>query len=149
MSIKIYLRFKELMDFDLVKENIFLRGLRLFSVIQFQTSTGWSEPLPAIIDTGAPVSVIPRKIWETSIFDELTSYSISGLVPNPECSLPVTIGEVTYRLLDEKNSTPAISFKAYLAHTDKVPVILGFADMLENFYLSVDFQNDRASLLFR
>jgi len=149
MFIKIHLRFKELMDFDPVKENVFLRGLRLFTVIQFQTSTDWSELIPAIIDTGAPVSVIPGKVWETSVFEELTSYSISGLVPNPECSLPVTIGEITCRLLDEKNSTPAIPFRAYLAHTDKVPVILGFADMLEKFHLSIDFQKDEAYLLFR
>lgn len=148
MSIKIRLRFKQLMDIDLVKENIFLRGLRLFTVIQFQTSTDWSELIPAIIDTGAPVSVIPRKIWETSIIQELMPYSISGLVPNPECSLPVTIGHLTCRLLDEENITPPIPFKAYLAHTDKVPVILGFADMLERFHISIDFQKNNAFLLF-
>ena len=48
----------------------FERGLQLFSFrrwtrVQFQSLTGWSAVLPALIDTGAPFCVLPKTIWTT------------------------------------------------------------------------------------
>ncbi len=38
-------------------------GIRLLSVVEFMSAQGWSEPESAIVDTGAPISLIPHKIW--------------------------------------------------------------------------------------
>ena len=37
------------------------KGIRLLTVVQFLTVKGWTEPEVAIVDTGAPISLVPHR----------------------------------------------------------------------------------------
>jgi hypothetical protein len=76
--------------------------------------------------------------------NKLKDYAVRGVVPKRECSLPVTIGEVSCILLDEERSTEEIKIKSYLAHSNEVPLIIGFKDLLDSFGLYLDYRKNLA-----
>jgi hypothetical protein len=51
-------------------------------------------------------------------------------------------------LLDYENhkATDEIKLVAYLPLTNKLPIILGFKDLLEKFKINADYQNNQAWL---
>lgn len=69
-------------------------------------------------------------------------------MPRKECTLPVKVGEVHCVLLDEKEVSDEIKTTAYLALTDRIPVILGFQDILTKFQLFCN-QKDKEAYLER
>lgn len=69
-----------------------------------------------------------------------------GIVPKKECSLPVTIGEVSCILLDKEERTKRIKVKSYLAHSNEVPLIIGFKDLLDRFGIYLNFEKNLAYL---
>ncbi|MFQ6056126.1 MAG: hypothetical protein ACE5KT_12665 [Methanosarcinales archaeon] len=66
-SEKIELYFDQDIDPDLENK---IRGkghiIRLYCDVMFRTQNGWTEPYTAIVDSGAHISVIPRRIWSKS-----------------------------------------------------------------------------------
>ena len=67
MSTKIGLRFEKSKDTDLerkLKRNGCV--IRLTSDVVFRGKSVWIGPYSAIVDTGAHISVIPRRIWSKS-----------------------------------------------------------------------------------
>ena len=78
--------------------------------------------------------------------NKIKEYSVSGIVPRKECSLPVTIGEISCVLLDEEQSTDNIKVKSYLAHSDEIPLIIGFKDLLDGFGFYLNFRKNLAYL---
>ncbi|MEW6202560.1 MAG: hypothetical protein AB1546_11320 [bacterium] len=147
MSTKINLYFAkfevpELKDLD-------LHVLRLYCDVQFITKDGYTEPYPAIIDTGAPTSLIPQKIWKTSIYSKLKEeYEIQGIVPLRRCSLKVSVGKISGMFIDRDNHSKEISFVSYLARTDRIPLILGFKDILEKCKIFADYNSKKAYIEF-
>lgn len=91
---KIELQFTRTLDLDLVNKGIKVWLVRITGQIKFQTKNGWSRPYEAIIDTGAPVSLIPYSIWTKIKTEIIADYRISGVVPDKKCSLPVKVGNV-------------------------------------------------------
>ncbi|MEM3608295.1 MAG: hypothetical protein QW238_05480, partial [Candidatus Bathyarchaeia archaeon] len=86
----------------------------------------------AIIDTGAHTSILPLTVWEEAYVELIGDYYVRGLVPKEECILPVKIGWVHGILLDRSgNRTSELKFRAYLAPTDEVPLIIGFKDLMD------------------
>ncbi len=77
---------------------------RLFCSIKFRGSNGWSKTRDAIVDTGAPISVIPLDIWTDIENEILTEHEIQGINPRKECALPALIGKATCILLDEEGN---------------------------------------------
>lgn len=140
----IKLHFRKFENPDLVDIDIGI--IRLFCEVAFVSRGGYTDSYSAILDTGAPVSVIPFHIWSMSEFKKIKEYSVSGIVPKRECFLPVTIGEVSCILLDEEQSTDNIKVKSYLAHTDEIPLIIGFKDLLDKFGLYLNFRKNIAYL---
>ncbi|HKZ49961.1 MAG TPA: hypothetical protein VJ110_03080 [Candidatus Nanoarchaeia archaeon] len=101
----------------------------------------------ALIDTGAHISVIPKKIWEGAEAKVLGSYAIRGIVSKKECEVPVKIGKITLKLIDKTGyETEEKEILAYLAETNEVPLILGFRDLLEDFKLVLDVKTKEAYL---
>ena len=143
MSTKqIWLHFQRFDNPDLV--DIDIRIIRLFCEVAFVSGGGYTDSYSAILDTGAPVSVIPYQLWSMLEVNKIKDYAVRGIVPKPECSLPVTIGEVSFVLLDREQSTKRIKVKSYLAHSNEVPLIIGFKDLLDKFGLYLDYRRNLA-----
>jgi len=115
------------------------RIIRLFCRISFRTPSGWSRPFPAVIDTGAYISIVPHYIWSTADVTVYADHYVRGLVPKPDCKLDVKVGEVSGMLVDRQNVSKEYKFLGFLAGKgDKVPLILGFAELLEKLKLYSD-----------
>ena len=64
MSIKIDLEFETRLDSELLSVGISTRLIRLIASLRLKTREGWSDPYNAIIDTGSPITLIPKHIWD-------------------------------------------------------------------------------------
>ncbi|MEW6482019.1 MAG: hypothetical protein AB1397_03310 [bacterium] len=109
------------------------KGIRLLAVIQFRTSQGWSSPESAIVDTGAPISLIPHKIWRKCINKVIGETELRGVIPKKECAMSVRVATIELRLIDPEYATETIGIKAYLAPGDNVPLVIGFERLLSEF----------------
>ena len=47
----------------------------------------YTEPITALLDTGAFMSLIPYDIWQEMEVDILTTYKMRGVVPKKECEV--------------------------------------------------------------
>lgn len=109
----------------------------------------FGEARHAIIDTGAFVSIIPLHIWQgLALSISADSVTFGGINPHPECQVPSVLGQVTGILVDrESHLSPECVFPAFLAKTDQVPLILGFANLLSRFKICFDYDNGEAFAL--
>ncbi|MBC8235339.1 hypothetical protein H8E77_37815 [bacterium] len=108
-------------------------------------SNGWSITYEAIIDTGCPITVIPRSRWE----------NIEHRMILPEASLGLAggtvtgqLGEVTLRFHHNNDVSSPLTIKAHLLDGDDRPLIIGFEDILTDIRLVSDFAVDKAYLEF-
>lgn len=132
---RIYLTILKLRDLE-IEEKLTDYGasIRVLGLIKFKTMNGWGETESAIIDSGAPISVIPFDIWQKAETEILTKHELTGIVPRSECKLPVLIGRIECIVIDKLgNRTGMMKVRAFLALTNQVPLVLGFKDLLENF----------------
>ncbi len=113
---------------------------RLFCYIRFKThNNGWSDSLQAIVDTGAPVSLIPLDVWSEAETEVLTDFEIGGINPRQECTLPVLVGKIKCILVDEnKNQSKELEILSYFATTNKVPLLIGFKNLLCEFVMNLN-----------
>jgi len=124
-----------------------LNIIRLMAKVQFRLSDGYlTQPWEAILDTGAPLSVLPRSLWrdlEKEIHVQKATFG--GISRRRYCRIRCSIGSVFGRLVDtEGNRSRIYDFPAFLAKTDRVPLILGFAELLEKFHSDFDYQSGEA-----
>ncbi len=84
--------------------------IRLWCRIKFETKEGVTASYPAIVDTGAYVSLIPKKIWSESKITILAQHYVRGLIPKPECKMDVEVGEISCHLVDEQRITDKYTF---------------------------------------
>jgi len=133
LYIRVNIDFIKQYDPELLKKYPDYNGLlRVVSTIVLKTKSGWSKPRFAIIDTGAHTSILPLTVWEEADAEVIGEYFVRGLVPKEECILPVKIGWVCAVILDRfGNRTDELRFRAYLAPTDDVPLIIGFKDLMD------------------
>jgi len=120
--------------------------VRLRCYVQFEKTSGDVSIHDALIDTGAFISLIPFSIWKDADVKRLGSHSVGGIISKQECVIPVIIGKVDIRLIDEENQTEKINIHAYLALTDEIPLIIGFKDVLSSFRICFDYKKDAAWL---
>ncbi|MGB2727010.1 MAG: hypothetical protein WBD09_00835 [Halobacteriota archaeon] len=147
MSTKLQVRIRKLVDPELDLKLDYGELIRLSILIRFRTKSGWGKLYEAIIDTGAHTSVIPRYIWEGVYVEEKVDHSVQGIVPKKECSLPVKVSTIRGMLFDDElNHTNEVEFSAYCALEDRVPLILGFKDLLENFTIHFNIRSSVAYL---
>lgn len=116
MSIRIKLQYTKALNLELIEKGIEIWARRLTSQVCFKTKSGWTQPYEAIVDTGAPVSIIPPPISEEIVKDILTDYAISGIVPHEELKLPVKVADVWCALMDKDKTSKTLKIKAYLKH---------------------------------
>jgi hypothetical protein len=93
-------------------------------------------PRLAVVDTGAPFSIVPRALWQENDFVRLESgtselQAIRGLSGG---QLPCRFGRVGIMLADTGPTFSAwFDLPAKLANVDTVPLILGVAGFLDRF----------------
>lgn len=105
-------------------------------MIKFKKSKGFTDPYPAIIDTGAHTSVIPLKIWKDAEHKIFAQHYIKGIVPSAR--MDVEVGELSAVLVDLVNVSNEYKFLSYFSPNDSTPLILGFKELLSNFKLTID-----------
>ena len=136
------------MDLETSRPSRRLFLYRLVARVRFRTARGWSEPQPAIVDTGAPYSLIPLSLWPALRVDPLCKLPVRGLVPGRHAELDATLARVSGQLLDASHRSRPLALWAMLAATDQVPLILGWAGLLDRARLGVDGRRRSAWLAF-
>ncbi len=122
--------------------------IRLTAHIRFRTPTGWSKIYDAIVDTGAHAPVIPFNIWKDLGVNVMANYEIKGLNPGRECAIPSIIGKVVCVLLDDRgNQSKEIETISFLAYSNKIPLIIGFKNLLSSFRVCFDYAKKDAYLM--
>ena len=138
MSTKIRLHYSQALDIDLLEKNIEVWLRRITIQVVFKKQKGFSQPYESIVDTGAPVSIIPPSIWEECEKEIIGGYKIQGLVPKKGAYIDVKIANIYCVLLDEHKTTDILPIKAYLSLEPKVPLVLGFESFLSKGKLYSD-----------
>ena len=147
MSTRLRVRIKKLIDPELDLKLDYGELIRLSILIRFKMEAGWSKLYDAIIDTGAHTSVIPEYIWRGIYVEEEADHLVQGIVPKKECSLPVRVSIIRGVLFDDElNCTKEVEFYAFCALDDRVPLILGFKDLLETFTIHFNIKSSVAYL---
>jgi len=105
-----------------------------------------SKAFKAIVDTGAHSSVIPVSIWRGLKVDiKVKDANFGGINNRPECLIPASLGTARCLLTDETGAlSPELEILSFLAKTDQVPLILGFADLLSKFEIIFDYESGKA-----
>ncbi len=126
-----------------------LKIIRLIADVQFLKPDGsLSKIYQAIVDTGAHTSTLPASIWQEIKFAIRTENAwLSGINDRPECRILTLIADIEGILSDDEgNCTKPLQFLSFLAKTDRVPLLLGVAGILEKYHLYWDYQNRLAYL---
>ncbi|MCK4249000.1 MAG: hypothetical protein KAX15_04400 [Candidatus Omnitrophica bacterium] len=144
MSIRVNLQYTKALDLELIEKGIEVWIRRLTAQVRFKTKDGWTRSYEAIVDTGAPVSIIPSAVSEEISKNVLGDYAISGIVPHEEVVLPVKVAEVKCVLLDEKRISRTLKIKAYLSTDHRVPLVLGFENLLSKAILYSDYKGNKS-----
>jgi len=107
------------------------------------------EPIDAVVDTGAHTSVLPQRLWQhLAVEIDEEDISFGGINDRPECQIPASLGKVRCFLTDETGQlSPELNVLCFLAKTDRVPLILGFANLLSRFKICFDYENGEAFVL--
>lgn len=119
---------------------------RLLARVQFHTPRGWTDYHTAIVDTGAPYSLIPASLWASIRYAPLREVPMRGIVPGEAGEIVTTLANARVRLLDTTHTSPPLSLWVMLAKTDRVPLILGWAGCLDRARLVLDAPRHRAWL---
>ena len=146
MSTKIDLEFETRLDSELLSVGISTRLIRLNASLRLKTSEAWTDPYKAIIDTGSPITLIPKHIWDKVSIKWISPGSIqfTGLGSG---GVSGKLAEVVMVFLDKKALSPPISFKGFLVDSDTVPLIIGFEDILTDIKLVCDYRTKTAFLV--
>ncbi|TES91129.1 MAG: hypothetical protein E3J87_08440 [Candidatus Cloacimonadota bacterium] len=138
---RVNLYFRTFPDFDLLERKILAETIRLLGEIQLKTKENWTKSYTAIIDTGAPFSLFPLEIWQAVETEILTDTVVKGLIPKEQCVLPVKVGKITLRLIDrEEHISKPLTIMAYLAPNNKIPLIIGFQDILSELRVHFSYK---------
>jgi len=95
-----------------------LKIIRLIANVQFlKSDIALSKVYNAIVDTGAPTSVLPAYIWKDIKFTLKTDRAkLIGITDSPQCQIEANIANVAAVLLDnDGNRTETITIPAFLA----------------------------------
>lgn len=144
---RIYLRFVTKTVVSPTFGNLPLTFIRLMGQVRFKLSNGeLSGVYDAIFDTGAPLCVLPPTIWKSIAVDiKVPNASFGGIKRRKECQIRCAVGLVTCVLTDDRgNISRECAMPAFLAKTDPVPLLIGFAGLMENFITHFDYKGNEA-----
>ena len=122
-------------------------SFRVWVWAQFRRPDGWTHVFRALIDTGAPFSVLPRSLWNSLPTEAGFSTSLRGLVPLPSAVLKARLAQVTCVVSDLKTSSVPLKLWALLADGE-VPLVLGCSGVLDRATLVLEASAQRGHLKF-
>jgi len=90
--------------------------------------------------------VLPISLWERLAVEiEVEAAPLIGINDRPECQIPASLGQIRCVLTDETGQvSPELWILCFLAQTDRVPIILGFADLLSRFEVCFNYNTGEA-----
>ncbi len=121
-----------------------LTAVRILTNISLPTQSGWGPYHPAIVDTGAPISMFPMHVWQHGAFTEIGHVMAGGVVQRDECRIPAKLARIECLLSDGKESLGPLLIHAYLAESYQAPTLLGIAGVLESNSLRVNVGKNAA-----
>jgi len=121
-------------------------AVRILTEFSLMTASGWTRYHPAVIDTGAPISMFPKHVWQDAQIETIGQWSAGGIVPRKECRIPVTFARVSILMTDGKESIGPVNIHAYLADSYEAPTLLGIAGALEENALWLNVRQNNAYL---
>jgi len=139
------LEVRPFLDLEALDHGIKVFSFRVWTRTQFKCSGGWTPVLRALIDTGAPFSVLPKSLWISLEVEGGFATSLRGLVPLRSAALRATFARVTCLLSDLKSRSTPLHFWALLADGE-VPLVLGCAGFLDRVTFTLDAPRHRAWL---
>ena len=114
---------------------------------QFRRPDGWTPAFRALVDTGAPFSVLPKSLWGDLRVEGGFATNLRGLVPLPSAVLKAKLAQVTCIVSDLKTNSPPLTFWALLAEGE-VPLVLGCSGFLDRAKLVLEAVQQRGRLEF-
>ena len=119
---------------------------RVVAYVGFLKRDGDQLKVRAIIDTGAPVSLIPFNVWSWCPVELGKQGFIKSVSGREECDLEVYQGEITIALFDEAGNMllSDLTIKVDLCATSEMPTLLGVHDFLSCGCLHVDYAQGEA-----
>lgn len=148
--VKINLKVVDIEDIELKKldKSPFI-FTRIFAFIGYKKKDSGFFIRRAIVDTGAVVSLLPIAIWKQLDIEFVGYHNIKGIVKKQSCSIPIKIGFVETKLIDEsKNETVSFRSLVYCADSNEVPVIFGMKDALDKFKIEINVKQGFGYLEF-
>lgn len=109
---------------------------------------GLENPLTLVakIDTGAPLTLLPKDILPYLDSTKSFEHDLYGVVKHPACRVPVTIGIMDFDLEDLKGVRKSFEdVPVAVSHLPNTPILLGIAGILENATLA--FRMDDCRLI--
>lgn len=138
------------LDLGAFEAGINLPLFRITANVRIMMPTGWSGLFEGILDTGNPITVIPRRIWRSAAveFFPLPSQSIFGLGATEASALQGRLGRLMLGVEDEEAVSAPIITMAYLLDDDRGPLLLGCEGILTRAILRTNLAAMEASLEF-
>jgi len=123
------------------------KATRVVAGVLFPATNG--EPFSdfAYVDTGAPMSVVPQRIWQNCSVEITAEHEVKGLALPTTRGIPAYVGRIGFSLLDNGRAVVHLRPLVYLARSNSVPLLLGIHEVLARFRLEVDFPRRTACLL--
>lgn len=129
--------------------NLSLTAVRVFADVALAGTSGSDPRFRAIVDTGAPVTLLPKRMWRNAAHVALGRVRVGGISKREECRIPAMLAELDCSLLDGATRIGPLRFHAFLADSDNVPALLGMSGLLEKFRIVVDVTGNEAYLEMR
>ncbi|MGH7597423.1 MAG: hypothetical protein ACREOI_13805 [bacterium] len=143
MSTNIALTFQTNYDLALLSAGLKVRLVRLLVNVCFKTTSGWTAPYEAIVDTGNPITVIPQKIRQ-QISSQILYPNKVDLLEIGQGSVRGQLASVVISFQDPQTTSPLLQAKAYLLDDDSAPLSIGFEDGLTELRLVSDYPQQQA-----
>ena len=102
---------------------------RLYTNLRLHLRSKWSDPLRAIVDTGAPYSVIPHDLATQLLATPLYRTRMGGLVPKEY--MYGTMVETECMAADGENTSEPFKIRAIVADKSGIPLLLGLHGIID------------------
>jgi len=120
---------------------------RIVAIVNFTVQQGpTAYETIALVDTGAPLSLIPKSVWRNIRYEMLAPLMVGGLADKPGRRFAADLALIECAVSDGNSTIGPFRIHALLAKNDNVPSLLGLSGVLEQVDLSVSLRDNTAHL---